>query len=149
MPFGFLTGGKGWNLCYCLQHWAWLTFVLRVFSGFLILQTISKVSPCCSFLVLPFYSEPLNVLPQGSVLGPSVFCFILFLSVISSASNINIAYVMLTFYTIVHFLVFFFSYLRDIHILSSKNNIAKTCLSVTGLPVEGSTCCVALLGRGQ
>ena len=47
---------------------------------------------------------------------------------------------MLICYTIAHFLVtssfFFFSYLRDIHILSSKNNIAKTGLSVTGLPVE-------------
>lgn len=89
-------------------------------------------------------------LPQGSVLGPSLFFFILFFSVISSASNINTAYIMLICYTIVHFLVSsFFSYLRDIHILSSKNNIAKTGLSVTGLPVEGSARYVTLLGRGQ
>lgn len=89
MPFGFLTGGKGWNLCYCLQHWAWLTFVLRVFSGFLILQTISRSLLAVLSWFSPFYSEPLNVLPQGSVLGPSVFLLYTFLSVISSASNIN------------------------------------------------------------
>lgn len=66
------------------------------------------------------------------------------------ASNISIACVMPICYIIVHFPVcFFFFYLRDIHILSSKNNVANTCFSMTGQLVVESVCYATLLGRGQ
>lgn len=57
------------------------------------------------FVGSAFYSEPLNVFPQTTVLGTS-FIFTLYLSVISfilMAPIISIACIMWICYTIVHF----------------------------------------------
>ena len=115
--FWLLNWGKGWELMLlsvalgmadlCLESLLWISNTADYLYGLSFLF----------FLGSPFYSEPLNLLPQGSVLGPSLFFFILFLSVISSASNINTAYIMLICYTIAHFLVtsFFFFFLFKGH----------------------------------